>query len=258
MGSTTSLKFGNLPLVEATVRASFSETIPLQFSKILPLHQQLQKEFPTISEPKQLEVAPGITQRVELRHGNITGAVLENQQRGLSATLQEQVLVVRWRKQPTLEPADYPGYQKLRTTIWDVRDVVKEVFALTSLQIAVVNMSYVNFIKVASPATVLTDYFSNMVLVRATEASIDHLHKLEISWRGNDLDLRFGLEHATAEHAEQKQEGFLLTTVAGVQVDSSTGNPEEACLDAVHDRLQSFFKDLISERAKSEWKFSEE
>lgn len=254
MSGRLQLDFDNLPLVEAVVRASLADPIKLKYAKLTDMHDALKGSFPHISEPQSYEAAPGVSEQVEFGPGQLTGAILEGHSRGLRCTLQSRVVVMRWVKQLISDSPDYPRYPLLRDTLWKVTDAVKAAYELASLPIAVVNMSYVNFLHVSDFATVLKDYFSPLVHISATD-SAEEIRKVEVSWREKGIDLRFHLEKTTAKIGENQVDGCLLTTAAGMHV-SELGSDATTALDKVHSRLQEFFVAIISDRAKTEWQLS--
>lgn len=256
MAGSLRLNFGNLPLVEAVVRASFAKPLELKFSAITDVHNKLKDAFPQITESKVYEPAPGMTEEtVRIGPGHITGVVFAGNPAGLQSTLQSRVAVVRWVKQLISEAPTYPRFPALRTALWQVVEAVKAAYGLESLPIAVVNLSYVNFIRVTDFSTVLTRYFSELVHVRATE-NAEEIRKLEVSWREHGIDLRFQLEKVSATFGEDVVDGCRLTTIAGMYVPTPDGDEKET-LEEVHTRLQVFFRDVISKRAKKEWQLEE-
>jgi uncharacterized protein (TIGR04255 family) len=219
------------------------------------IHDLLKGSFVELSEPERHEVAPGVAGTVEFRPGHLTGVVYGGHEDGLRATVQSRVAVIRWQKQFTKHPQEYPRFATMQAALWQVIEAVETVYELKPLPIAVVNMSYVNFLPVTDFASVLTDYFSKSVHVQATE-NAELIRKVELSWRNAGIDLRFCLEKLTAVIDEDSMDGCRLTTVAGVTVPEPDGDPKVK-LEEVHARLQVFFRDVISDRAKKEWQLQE-
>ncbi len=256
MTTPIQLNFGNLPLVEAVVRATFAKPIKLTFSKINAVHAELKDSFPVLTEPQHHDAAPGVTEKVGFGPGHITGVVFDAHKDGLAATFQSHVAVLRWVRQFTSDPSKYPRFAAMRDAIWQVTEAVKAAYELDSLPITVVNMSYVNFIPVTDFSKVLVHYFSPLVHVRATE-NAEEIRKVELSWRENGIDLRFRLEKISATLGDNTTDGCRLTTVAGIYVPEPNGDAKEKLEDA-HARLQVFFRDVISDRAKKEWQLKGE
>ena len=249
------LDFGNLPLIEATVRASFSTKVPLTFKFINDVYKRIESRFPTLEEPKQIEVAPGIVGPFQMSPLQITGALFSGNKQGLCVTLQDQVIVARWLKQFIMEGPAYPRFPALREALWEIVAACKKTCGPVERPIHVLNMSYVNFLKLAHTSTVLEKYFSDKVQVQITN-SAEQTHKLEIAWRDPDgTDLRFVLEQITAEVEQEKIEGYRLTTAAGRSL--SPTDDGKAILDEVHQRLQFFFLDVLSKEARTEWQLEE-
>jgi uncharacterized protein (TIGR04255 family) len=252
MAGGVRLHFDNLPLVEAAIRASFAQPVQLKFSAIADIRNRLMPAFPQITEPEVYETPPGVSEEVAIRPGSITGVVFAGNPKGLRCTFQGRLAVVRWLRQYVAGAPDYPRFEVLRPALWEVVEAVKAAYGLDSLPIAVVNMSYVNFIPVTDFSSVLGDYFSPLVHVRATE-NAEEIRKLEVSWRENEVDLRFHLEKVSATIGENTVDGCRLTTIAGMRVPIPDGD-EAKTLEEVHDRLQVFFRDVISDHAKREWR----
>lgn len=246
------LNFGNLPLVEAAVRVSFESPVELTFDTINQLHAYLRDDFPTIAEPVQIEPPPGVkTSRIEFGPGRIPGVVYTGNSCGIVIGIQSQLAVVRWVKQAPRESPVYPRFAALRDMLWRVID---QHFGPSNGQSTpiVVNMSYVNFIRVGDSGSVLSDYFSELVQIAATKGA-QQVHNVTASWQERDsIDLRYSLDQVEA--GEDGLEGFRVTTAAGLRLP----RPGEARLglERIHDRLQSFFLSLISERAQEEWQLA--
>lgn len=251
MAGSIQLDFGNLPLVEAAVRATFTEPVNLRFSVINEILKRLGESFQQLTELQHYEATPGITETVSFHPGRINGVVFADNPNGLRATLQSRVAVVRWVKQYNDEAPEYPRYDVVQSALWQVHDAVVAAYALESLPISVVNMSYVNFIHVTDFSSVLRDYFSKEVQVKATDEA-EEIRKMEVSWRENGIDLRFQIEKISATIGEETTDGCRVTTVAGMQVPETEG-AAKSTLNDVHARLQVFFQDIISDRAKREW-----
>lgn len=256
MATSLRLDFGNLPLVEVAVRATFAESIPLKFSVLSAVHDDLKSSFPDLREPQRFEVAPGVTDEQRFGPGHITGAVLTGHTFGLQATIQSRVAVLRWLKQATASAPEYPRFVVLRDTMREVTEAIKAANKLDTLGIVVVNMSYVNFIPITDYSSVIRDYFSSMIQVKAIERA-EEVRKVELSWRESGLDLRFCLEKTSASFGDEENiDGCRLTTVAGTHLPQPNGDGQQQ-LEDVHGRLQIFFREVISDRAKDEWQLRE-
>ena len=246
------LDFGNLPLVEAAVRVSFESPSPLTFGIVNEVHRRLREKFPQVSEPKQIEVAPGISgATVAFGPGHISGVVYTGNAEGLIIAIQNQVVVARWHKQVANDAPEYPRFPALSEALWRAVDALASARTGESPPIVVVNMSYVNFVRVAETDNVLQTYLSERAQVGAA-ANARRIHKVEVSWQETEsVDLRFNLERVTAQGGDESVEGYRLTTAAGTHLGDA--QKEKQGLDAIHDRLQTFFVSLISDRAKTEW-----
>jgi uncharacterized protein (TIGR04255 family) len=151
--------------------------------------------------------------------------------------------------------AAYPRFPAIRDALWRAVNAFEEATGGRFPRIAVVNMSYVNFLKIPHSAPVLSRYFSDVARVKATDGA-NQIHKVEVAWREHDsVDLRYNVEQVTAKVADQEVQGYRLTTAAGVKLPATA--EATSALDAVHDRLQLFFRDVISDDAREEWQLTE-
>lgn len=256
MTDRSTLNFGNLPLIEAAVRTSFNSLKPLSYALINSIHSDLRSEFPALTESKQLEVAPGAGgTQVEISPAYLPGAVYTGHRSGLSLSVQPQVIVARWVKYPSLHGPAYPRYAALREALWSAVEAFRTACGDDYPGIAVVNMSYVNFIPVSDPAAVLKTYFSDEAQLGAM-ARARQVRKLEAAWSEvDDVDVRYAVEQAAAKLPDGVTQGYRLTTAAGLRLGESTD--AKSGLEKIHRTLQEFFLKLISERAKSEWQLAE-
>jgi uncharacterized protein (TIGR04255 family) len=253
MAKALKLDFDNLPLVEAAVRASFNGPTALSYRLINSVHSDLSAYFPDLAEAQQLEIAPGAGEaRIEFGPGYLPGAVYGGHASGLSVHLQPQVVVARWTKRPANPAAEYPRYPALRDSIWRAVEAFRKGSGDEFPGIAVVNMSYVNFIPRAEPARVIKKYFSTYAQLPAMD-NARQIRKLEGAWSESDkLDVRFSLEQAEAKLQDGVTPGYRLTTAAGLRLGEALD--AKSGLDKVHESLQEFFLKLISKQAQEEWK----
>ncbi|MEW6249311.1 MAG: hypothetical protein AB1716_01590 [Planctomycetota bacterium] len=246
------MDFGNLPLVEAALRAAFAKPIRMTYALVNSVHERLLPDFREVAEPERFEARPGAKNAFELGPGQLPGAVFGGSATGVALSLQNHVLVSRWLRQLGAQTPAYPRFPALRDAL------LLGIAALgaglpdgQSPAVAVVNMSYVNFIRAPHAVPILSRYFSDKLHVAAARDA-KALHKLEVAWREQaDTDLRVDLAQVGARVGDQTVEGFQLTTVAGLRL--NPGTSLEAALDQVHARLQTFFRDLLSDSAKVEW-----
>ena len=256
MTAKLGLEFGNLPLVEAAVRASFNDPKALSYSLVNSIHADLKPSFPALTESQQLEIAPGAGARsVEIGPGYLPGAVYTGHTGGISVHVQPQVIVARWSKRPGLTDPEYPRYQELCNALWTAVEAFRKGCGEDHPGIAVVNMSYINFVPSSDAAAFLRTYLSKESQLRAMD-NAQQVRKLEAAWtEGDDLDVRFAVEQATANLPDGPTSGFRFTTAAGLRLKESVD--AKSGLEKVHATLQEFFLKLISEDAKSEWKLRE-
>lgn len=252
MTGKLTLDFENLPLFEAAVRVSFNTSMPLRFSLVQSIHEALKSSFPTLSEAQQHEIAPGMGEtQVEISTGSLPGAVYEGNKCGLSVHVQPQVVVARWSRRPGFDDIAYPRYAVLRDSLWHAVEAFEKASGDDFPGIAVVNMSYVNFIAVSDPTSVPTRYFAEDATLSLMDGA-RQVRKLEGAWsEADELDVRFVIEQAGVKLPEGPKEGYRLTTAAGLRL-GETQDPGYG-LEKVHDRLQTFFLQLISDEAQREW-----
>ncbi len=247
------LDFKKLPLVEAAVRASFATPIRLTYTMIYRLRDTL-TDYRELLEPQFFESRPGFPESFQLSPGDLPGAVFSGSSEGLSLSVQSQVMVVRWSRRLGSDSPDYPRYPSLRNSLWDSVSKLANACEGGVPPVAVVNMSYVNFLRVPHSAPVLQTYFASSAHVQAALGA-KQLKKLETSWMDpDDIDVRFNLEQVTRKIDDHEVQGFGLTTAAGKRMGPSAN--AEAELDNVHGRLQAFFRGLISKQAQDEWELT--
>lgn len=254
MASTQALglSFDHLPLVEVAVRASFQTPVSITYKTIDFVHDRLKPQFARKAEPTQLEIAPGIgPSPAEFGPNQLPGVVYADDQRGVRVSVHPQVIVARWVKPFAADAPRYPRFDALRDALWTTAEALRTAIPDEFSAVLVANMSYVNFIEGPDPATVLTEYFSPEAQIGIARDA-RQIRKFESSWLTHDaVDLRFALEQVTATFGVDRKDGYRLTTAAGTRlseaVDAKSG------LERVHQRLQEFFVELISLRAKTEW-----
>lgn len=250
------LDFENLPLVEAAVRVSFQTAVGLSYSLVYSVYAKLKPSFPLLTESQQLEVVPGAGgTQVDFGPAYLPGAVFTADKSGLSVQVQPQVIVARWSKRPGVRESKYPRYQALHDSLWKTVEAFRQACGDDFPGIAVVNMSYVNFVPSLDSATFLKTYFSEESQLGAMK-SARQVRKLEAGWIGSDdVDVRFAVEQVSAKLPDGMTPGYRLTTAAGLRLGESLD--AKSGLEKVHDALQHFFLELISEHAKREWKLQE-
>ncbi|MHC4233847.1 MAG: hypothetical protein ACYSUQ_01905, partial [Planctomycetota bacterium] len=201
------LDFGNLPLVEVAARVSLESPVELTFEIINKVAEQLSSQFPLLTEPNRFEAPPGVTGEVPFGPGRISGAVFTGNPDGLIVTLQSQLVVSRWLKRVGVSASEYPRFPALRDALWQTVGSFKEASEGRLSRIFVVNMSYVNLLRISHAAPAITRYFSDLAQVKATEQA-EQIHKMEVSWGEQaSVDLRYNLEKVTAKVGDENVEG---------------------------------------------------
>jgi uncharacterized protein (TIGR04255 family) len=251
-----SLEFSNLPLVEVSVRLYFAKTLLLSLEYGTIAREGLSERFPAFLDLDYLE--PGLGGR-PLEVGVLPGRDgfshmgfrYAGSPAGLDLCLQPNLISIKWTRKFAPDSKAYPRFSVLADDLWWAYDILSKRLPLP--EIAALNMRYANFIptEAASGGTVLRDYFSEAVSVAAL-GTATILHGFDISWREADMiDRRFSLSKGLSGDGKTEIEGFLLATVAGMEVVSDV--PPKSRLIEIHSFLQRFFSALISERAKKEW-----
>lgn len=251
------LEFANLPLVEVSVRLFFEKDLPLTLAHGVSAWGRLQERFPSFVDLEQVE--PGLVGRSPTTFAVIPGSPgfghfgfrYTGGESGLDLCLQQNLLAIRWNKRfdPTSIP--YPRFDAIEDNLWWATSVLRDTLQLSNF--TAVNMRYANFVPTdeKSAGTVLKDYFSELTWIRLlNDATL--LHGVDISWREADqIDRRFALSRGESKDGTTAVQGFLLATMAGAEVHS--GESPQHRLSELHDFLQKFFVELISDRAKKEW-----
>ena len=98
-----------------------------------------------------------------------------------------------------------------------------------------------------------SDGLSSFVVPWAQNA--ERLNEYVLAWNTDGLDYRFRLEAVRATSGDDEKTGYRLTTIAGKV--SSEGESGDECLERAHNELQVLFRDLLSDRARNEWKLQE-
>lgn len=245
------LDFQNLPLLESAARISFAAPNKIALQNAVDLLERLGNRGEwSVSQPDRFEVPPGIDgAEIDVS----SSFVLSNLDIGLAVTVQKQLIAARWSK--SISPGNpYPRYAALRDTLWRTVDALTVMGALHS-QVAVVNLLYVNFVHARSNESVLSDYFSSKVQVPVFQNAVS-LQEYRLAWRSAcEIDLRLEVAAAEVRFGPDIFNGYRLVTAGGNRLSGTMDARGE--LDRVHDSLQEMFRDVLSERAKSEWSLTE-
>ena len=251
------LDFDNLPLVEVALRATYSSPKHLEYLTLISIRDRLGDEFRVMTTPAGIEGAPGAASpSIEIGKPSLLGADFGGGREGIWLSIQKQVVVARWVRQLTDGAPQYPRFGAVLNAFKAGLSALAEAFQLDPFPLSAVNISYANFIRTENAGGVLQKYFSPLVQVAATNGAKE-IQKVEFAWREeNDVDLRFRLESVSAAEGDKTVPGYRLITIAGRKLSSDT---DDACetLTRLHDRLQYFFRDLISEDARIEWRLQE-
>lgn len=243
-----SLEFNNLPLTVVGIRFAILPGQTLDLASCAKLFEGLRSSgFDQMVDSDEVESAPG--QSVVFRLGR-NPILIRRSQDNVAVKVQPEVLAVQWRSTPRVE-VPYPRYQTLR-------EVVVSVFrtlSITPKHVNALNMSYTNEPKLESRSSEdSVCRFISPTFVPTGLQSRKEFHQLELAWRDDDgTDLRL-LVQSIQRRSEEPDLRLRLHTVAGRFLE---GRDVLENLDAVHDRLQTFFKELITQEAKQEWGYVE-
>jgi hypothetical protein len=247
----TRLDFGKLPLLEAAVRASLTSPVALSYAIVGAIGRDLEPGFPAIAEPTQIEVVPGGPSKFELGIGTLPGAVFAGHEKGLMVSVHPQVVISRWLRQFGPQEKPYPRFSLLSETLWKTVDALGRAAGKDLPPLAVVNMSYVNFVREPHSAAGIRHYLSGRAQLGVMEGA-RQTRKLEAAWGEPDgIDLRFSVEEVSAKLGDEVIDGYRLTTAAGKRLAGTVNARTD--LESIHERLQSFFLELISDSAKQDW-----
>jgi hypothetical protein len=168
--------------------------------------------------------------------------------------LQTQVVVSRWLQARGSNEISYPRFQAVRGALQGALAALGDAYTGDLPPIAVVNMSYVNIVPIPHATPVVERYFSPSAHLQIAQGA-QQMFKVEASWKESaGIDLRYSLEQVHAIVADEKVEAYSLTTAAGSRV--APNEDGWLRLDYIHDRMQEFFSDLLSEQAKKEWQLT--
>jgi len=249
------LDFANLPLIEAVARFTFEQPIELTYGLINGLAESLRSSFPQLAELDAIETPPGVHPPLDIGYPKPPGAVYRGGSSGISLTLQSQMLAARWLKQVAPSAPPYPRFAAVENALITAYRNLRLLAHDQGLSVSVVNMVYANLVSPEKPETVLQDYFTRKAQVGLLE-SAHSIHEVVFSWREADsIDLRMHLQAATAQIGDRQHTGFRLATAGGERL--VQGDDPYNALQRIHNRLQFFFRDLLSARAKAEWGLKE-
>jgi uncharacterized protein (TIGR04255 family) len=218
---------------------------------------RVQERFPSFVDLDQVE--PGLPGRSPTTFAVVPGSAgfghfgfrYTGGESGLDLCLQQNLLAIRWNKKFDSTSLPYPRFDAIEDNLWWATSILRDTLPLPNF--TALNMRYANFVPTGetSAGTVLKDYFSEATWIRFLDAAT-LLHGVDVSWREADqIDRRFALSRGESKDGATAVQGFLLATVAGAQV--LPGQSPQHRLSELHDFLQKFFAELISDRAKEEW-----
>lgn len=246
------LDFEDLPLIEAAARITIAPVpLDISFNFLNELKSSLEPDFRELLEPETFEQPPGM-KSVTIRT-KILGAVFGGHARGLKLTINPHLVAVRWVKQPVDKAPPYPRFPELSGTLWKAYDRIRAI--QPHARPYVVNLVYQNLLQPVAAERVLMDYFTEEVSAKAMNRGVPL--ELILSWREpTGMDVRFELRSVDAPQEGGRDRVYHLATAAGMFVGEGTASLPDI-LTQLHDRLQFFFRDILSARAKAEWKLQE-
>ncbi|MBS1716999.1 MAG: TIGR04255 family protein [Armatimonadetes bacterium] len=231
------LPFERLPLVEASVRITFRNQLPLGLAFIGDLYDLVRVDF-ELADDETLEPIPGTGFTFSQR--SIEVATFNHRHHpGVSAKLQTQMLRASWQK---ASDEGYPGYQKaLLPVLQKLLGSIEKLIGKQEIQ--VINMSYQNSITGIEPIGMTS--FVQLPIQIQLEGS---LKSLEFVWSDHSqIDQRVHVQGIKS--ADELR--VALTNVAAKRLQSN----EEiwTTLELIHDTLCINFRDSLTDRAKDEW-----
>lgn len=256
-----SLEFRNLPLIEVAIQISFQKPAELSVSRIMELRARLEERFSVAGDLTRYDVPPGGGAVFSFDPTALSGVQFSGHENGVLLSVQPQLLTVRWLKRFREQVKPYPRFPVMLETLEWSLDHVLNVLAEAEIQPAIANVRYLNFVRTNElrPTDILNRYFVSDVwtdLLTKAEAIQD----FNVAWKEtSDLEVRLHIQRTQSIQRSQAQDeqvtipGFLLTTVAGRKYGSADDTP--SLLRLLHSRLQSFFEEIISDKAKDEWEF---
>ena len=247
--SMPSLEFNRLPLVEVVVRLALATPLPVTLRELTRVHERLKSRFPHVAEPSPMEAAPGGAQPL-LTFGPIRAAIYSGHESGLLYTLQPTMVAFRWRG-GTKDAAPYPRFTRLTDELWRCLEDTEAVIG-RPLAFDVANMSYIDFVQTNDhkPLETVGKYFTAErwpgFLARASQ-----FESQNVSWAEGEVEHRLIFERGVVQHDHERNNGCLITTVAGMRFEPRERPSDEVQL--LHDALIKLFEETLSDEAKEEW-----
>jgi uncharacterized protein (TIGR04255 family) len=245
-----SLEFENLPLAEVVIRLTPTRPLPFNVAFAVNLSSALKDRLPEIDDLVEFEPPPGRTSIMEFATGRLFGARYKDPERGVHLGVQNSLVYVRWVRD---SKKAYPRFSVLNDLLWFSIEKLRAI--VSDIRFDVANMSYTNFVvtKASNVTDFLDRYFLKIARPEIIEQS-ERFHGLNISWQTDQkIDLRLAIERggATLDNPINREEGYKITTVAGVRFAEDPA-PKDA-VKLLHDRLQILFHSILSDDAKKEW-----
>ena len=254
--ASRSLEFSNLPLQEVALKVFLKEP-KLELPHYVAAWLQLRQDYCEILEAAGVELS--VTGQATMK--GLPGVVFKSAKYTLTA--QSNLVITRWDRSLG---SPYPRYAALREALLNGLGALQTAAAAVDLGIYAANITYTNI--VVPPSDDPMSYFRELMVngVIPVPAIGMPLHDLNVSWNHEPLGVDFrlmiqrwplGNRGAIAEGGprHETQTAFTLTTVAGCTHNASAGLPAD--LDRLHGALQDFFASIITDRARTDWGFTD-
>lgn len=248
------LEFTDLPLMEVSARLTFRKRLP---TLTLPIASRIagavRERFPSSEVAATREVPPGGTPRSSFGVNEFPSVRFTQSTPGIVVSVQDDMIAIHWAKHQG--GIDYPRFDQISRDLWWFIERAQSA-GIAWPPFRVVNLSYLNLVAAQKRATWdnVSVYLSPALHASILDSS-SRFSELNLSWQMvSGLDRRVAFTHCTLTSGEESVQGYALRTVTGLMSETETG-PET--LNLVHDDLQDFFLEIISDYAKKEWGYVE-
>ena len=245
------LEFKSLPLQEVSIR------IALPAEKKLPLEPRFYfdvwvalggEKFGNITRVPSFDRAPG-SAAPSVDPTNLPGVCIFDDENQVAITLRSDMVSVAWTASDA--ESTYPRYRHvLRPTAEKIGTIIKEL--LGEFFPSIVNVSYVNIIKINDPK--MSDVHRYVNLFNISEEMMDvESPFLEAVFRYSgrfESRVTINAVNLTSQPSIES-DALILSTVTGTRL--LENEPYMVATDIVHNQASRFFESIITEEAKVEW-----
>lgn len=239
LSSPVRLRFSNQPLNEVILSLSSKDQLPISVDFAYDMGRTAEPEG-VISRTERLYQAPGIATAgaVFATEPSIMGSFALSFKEGVQIQVQSDLTRVSWSSTSGLV---YPHFEALVNSAETFQAVFEKVVGARR-KFIVVNLNYSNSFRLDNDVT-LVDYIERKFLPESiVEQPLISLY----SWRTERCDMRIQIT------VEPKSREVTLLTAAGLMVDETDEFKDNAWI--LNKELNVLFNELITERAKTEWR----